>query len=357
MSIELATQKEKKQFLKTLYERAHENRHPYSVMFELTYKCNFRCPHCYLPGGHQTKEELSTKQLFSILGQLKEMGVYRIGFTGGEVLLREDIFDILGYARHSGFWVGLLTNGYLIDEKAASKLKKIGIDKVDITFNAMSPKLFDQLTGIKGAFDKVKRAVHFLKKERVQLMLKSTAMNINKEEIPLVSKFARDVGVIYTMDSEILPCKDHNEQWVEQFSISTAEYERLRRIVYPEMFTGNRPVSKPKKKRGKMFRCGVGMTSFSVNPYGEMNFCLEIDYPRYDILKEGVKTCWEKIKREIDAMNSRKDFICKGCDLFEYCGWCPGRSYIEGKGFNQCSQFFKQRAVEQREFQSARKKR
>ncbi|MCX5751847.1 MAG: radical SAM protein [Candidatus Saganbacteria bacterium] len=355
MAIKLANKKEKKRFLKTLYERSRENRHPHSIMFELTYKCNFCCPHCYLPGGHQAKKELSTKQVFSILDQLRQMGVYHIGFTGGEALLRKDIFEILGYASCSGFRVGLLTNGYLIDEKAASKLKKIGVDRVDITFNAMSPKIFDTLTGVKGSFDKVKKAVHFLKKKKVDFVLKSTTMNINKEEIPLVSKFARELGVIYTIDGEILPCRDHNEQWVEQFSIAAEEHERLRRIVHPEMFTGNRPASKSHKVRGKMFNCGVGVNSFSITPYGQMNFCLEIGYPKHDILKEGVRSCWEKIKKEVDAMNRRKDFVCKDCDLFELCGWCPGRSYIEGNGFNACSEFFKHRA-EERKAKERRKK-
>jgi radical SAM protein with 4Fe4S-binding SPASM domain len=171
-------------------------------------------------------------------------------------------------------------------------------------------------------------------------------MNLNRDDIPKISKYCRELGVIYLIDGEILPCRDHDEQWVKEYSISAAEHERLRRIVYPEMFTGNRPMSRSRKVRGKMFNCGVGLTSFSIDPYGQMNFCLEIDYPRYNILSEGAANCWEKIKEEIDELNRRKDFVCRDCDLFDYCGWCPGRSYIEGNGFNACSDFFKKRALE-----------
>jgi len=98
MTIQITDRKESKGFLKGIRKCAAERRNPFSVMFELTYECNFDCIHCYVRGSRKEKRELNTKEVFSVLDELKKMGIFRIGFTGGEPLLRKDIFDILDYA-------------------------------------------------------------------------------------------------------------------------------------------------------------------------------------------------------------------------------------------------------------------
>ncbi|MCK4307999.1 radical SAM protein [candidate division WOR-3 bacterium] len=348
MTISVATKKEKKEFFKTIIKRAEKKRNPFSIMFELTYRCNFRCPHCYIQGSHKDKKELNTKKIFSILDQLKDMEVYNIGFTGGEPLIREDIFDILSYGNRCGFKFDILSNGYLIDERIADRLGEVNVNKVDITFNAITPQVFDQITQIKGSFKRVKKAIDILKEKGIQTAIKSTCMQINKDEITEVSRFARNLGILYTIDGEILPCRNGCATWVNRYSIDSREYEDLRRKVYPEMFRdeGKRVKTKSRRRRDRMFYCGVGITSFSIDPYGKMNFCLEIDYPRCNILSEGVKTCWEKLKKEVDRLNKTKDFVCRDCDLLKDCGWCPGRSFIETGSFNNCSEYFRKRALE-----------
>ena len=348
MAVKLAAEKEKKSFFKTLNDRAAANRNPFSIMFELTYRCNLKCVHCYLPGSRIEKEELNTEQVLKILDQLRDIGVYRIAFTGGEALLRKDIFEILEYSSKCGFETGLLSNGYLIDEKTAKKLKKANVYKVDITFNAMNPDIFDKITRVKGSFVKVKNAVELLLENGVTVTLKATCMKINKDEIPKISRFARDLNIIFLMDSEILPCRNNDTTYVDKYSVSVKEHEELRRRVYPEMFSGNRPQSKRPKSRNKLFNCGVGINSFSIDPCGRMNFCLEIDYPGYNILSKGAENCWEELKKEVDKLNGIENKVCKNCDLFDYCGWCAGRSYIEGKEFNKCSEYFRKRAIDRK---------
>lgn len=349
MTIKQATEKEKKKFFKTLHGRTTANRTPFSVMFELTYQCNLKCFHCYLPGSRQEKAELSTRQVLAILDQLKTLGVYRVAFTGGEALVRKDIFEILGYAAKCGFEVGLLSNGYLINEQMAKELKRANVYQIDITFNAMSPAIFDNITQIRGSFARVKRGVELLLENGIEVVLKATCMKINQKEILKVSRFARKLGVILLIDGEILPCRNNDTTFVDQYSISAKEHETLRRKVYPEMFAGNRPVSKPTKSRNKIFNCGVGGNSFSINPLGQMNFCLEINYPGYDIISMGAHNAWGALKKEVDTINRTKNFVCRDCDLFDDCSWCAGRSFIEGKGFNACSEYVKKRVLERRE--------
>ena len=127
------------------------------VMLELTYRCNFKCKHCYIPKSYKKKfrRELNTRQIFSILDQLQELGCLYLGFTGGEPFLRKDIFDILWYAKRKGFQIIIYTNGSLIDKDKARELKCLSPNKVDITIPAMSKDIFERITGLKGSRDKV----------------------------------------------------------------------------------------------------------------------------------------------------------------------------------------------------------
>ncbi|MFH1593478.1 MAG: radical SAM protein [Candidatus Omnitrophota bacterium] len=163
--MKLATKKERKDLFRGMRRKRREKRMPFSIMYELTYRCNFTCPHCYLgPQSEKKKKELGTEGVKRVLDQLKCLGVYRIGFTGGEPLMRKDIFEILDYANRCGFRFGLLTNGYLIDAKTADKLKKINVDKVDITFNSMCPETFAALSGAGDGYEKVLGAITLLLK-------------------------------------------------------------------------------------------------------------------------------------------------------------------------------------------------
>src|SRR5271169_6479398 len=87
-----------------LFKKATRKVFPIKAVFELTYRCNLKCRHCYVAPSavNERGKELDTKQVFTILDQLAGAGCLNIGFTGGEPFLREDIFEILGYAKNKG---------------------------------------------------------------------------------------------------------------------------------------------------------------------------------------------------------------------------------------------------------------
>jgi MoaA/NifB/PqqE/SkfB family radical SAM enzyme len=275
------------------------------------------------------------------------LGVFTIAFTGGEALLRKDMFDILAYAKGRGFRTALFSNGYLIDKDIADKLSRVNVNAVDISFNSLNPDVFAKLTGgVKNALDRVKSAVELLVKYGINVKIKSTGMSLNRDELVSIGKFARSLNIIYNLDTEILPCRNGCSTAVHNYSLSPDESRALHRAVYPEMFCQDgRKVVRPKRRRKRMFNCGVGRNSFSITPYGKMNFCLQIGYPGYDILKLGAKECWESLKNEVDRLNNAQDFVCKSCELIKSCGWCAGRSYMETGELNKCSEYFKNRAT------------
>ena len=164
------------QFYIRIHNAAKDKHLPLRVMFELTYRCNFYCQHCYVPLSYRKiseQKELKTKQVLSLLEQLKDIGCFYLGFTGGEPFIREDIMDILWGARRKGFEVLIYTNGSLIDEKIAEQLADLRPNKVDITIPAMSEVSFEAITQMPGSHKKVFNAIDLLYKKGVNLGFKS----------------------------------------------------------------------------------------------------------------------------------------------------------------------------------------
>jgi MoaA/NifB/PqqE/SkfB family radical SAM enzyme len=245
-----------------------------------------------------------------------------------------------------GFFVGLFSNGYLIGREAAKRLAEVNVDSVNISLNTFDALVFSRLAGKQVSPDRVRDAVGLLVKEGIAVNIKTSVFKFNYNEIVKINKFARSLNVSHSVDTEILPRRSKNLFYARKYSLSADKAILARRLVYPEMFDDKRPVvSRVLRSREKMFSCGAGNTSFSVTPYGKMNICLEIDYPKLDILSKGLEPCWRDIRTTVDRLNSEDGFICKECGLVDYCSWCPGRSFMETGSFNKCSLYCRERAV------------
>src|SRR6202167_2395635 len=103
---------------------------PLSVQLDLTYRCNERCVHCYL--DHHDHGEMATEEIKDLLDQMATAGVFYLTFSGGEIMMRRDFFEILQHARLRTFCIKLKTNGVLIGENEADRLKALGVESVQI---------------------------------------------------------------------------------------------------------------------------------------------------------------------------------------------------------------------------------
>ncbi len=133
------------------------------VVWNLTRSCNLQCLHCY-SDSHARKYsgELTTEEAKAVLDDLAEFKVPAILFSGGEPLVRPDIFDLARYARSKKISIVLSTNGTLIDEKMAKRIKETGFSYVGVSLDGIGP-VHDHFRGMPGTFDKVVRAFRCLK--------------------------------------------------------------------------------------------------------------------------------------------------------------------------------------------------
>lgn len=154
------------------------------VVWNITRACNLKCVHCYNDSGSEkANDELSTKETKAVLGDLAQFGVPSVLFSGGEPLMRSDLFELIDYAVKKGLRTVISTNGTLITKDVAKKIKQHKVSYVGISLDGIG-KVNDEFRGVAGAFDKAVRGVKNCQDAggRVGLRLTLTRRNIEDLE-------------------------------------------------------------------------------------------------------------------------------------------------------------------------------
>ena len=165
------------------------------VIWNLIRRCNLTCKHCYsISADIDFKGELSTNEVFTVMDDLKSFGVPVLILSGGEPLLRPDIFDISRRAKAMGFYVGLSSNGTLIDEHNIDAIADIGYDYVGISIDG-NKKTHDLFRRKDGAFDASMRGIRLCRERDIKVGLRFTMTEDNATELPDMLQLMADEGV------------------------------------------------------------------------------------------------------------------------------------------------------------------
>lgn len=165
------------------------------VIWNLIRRCNLLCKHCYsISGDVDFPGELSREEVFEVMDDLKAFRVPVLILSGGEPLLRPDIFDISRRAKDFGFYVGLSSNGTLIDEANIGRIRDIGYDYVGISLDGLG-ETHDRFRGRDGAFDQSLAAVRLCRERRIKVGLRFTMTLDNARQLPALLDLAEAEGV------------------------------------------------------------------------------------------------------------------------------------------------------------------
>jgi radical SAM protein with 4Fe4S-binding SPASM domain len=169
----------------------------YSVSWNLTRRCNLECAHCYLSAhaGAEAGGELDTDECRRVIDQIAEVNpsVFLI-LTGGEPLLRRDIFDLAGYAAERRFTVVLGTNGVLLREREARLMRQHGVLGASISLDSTDAGKHDQFRRLPGAWDRAVRATRVLQDEGLDFSLHMSVTDWNVHDVPAMIDLATALG-------------------------------------------------------------------------------------------------------------------------------------------------------------------
>jgi heme d1 biosynthesis radical SAM protein NirJ len=165
------------------------------VIWNLIRRCNLTCKHCYATSANiDFAGELDTEEVFAVMQDLKSFGVSVLILSGGEPLMRPDIFEISRHARELGFYVGLSSNGTLINEDNISDIISVGYDYVGISIDGMR-ETHDRFRRKEGAFDESIRGIRLCHEAGLKVGLRFTLTQDNASDLPDLLQLMADEEV------------------------------------------------------------------------------------------------------------------------------------------------------------------
>jgi len=285
---------------------------PISVNYAITYKCNQNCDYCGIYEKNSLKKsdfesEMNSSQIFSMIDQLKNMGMVRLGITGGESLLREDLGDVIRYSKNKGVMTTLVSNGYLVPKKIK------GISDLDILFLSLDGKEFfnDKHRG-KGSFKKVVKALQVAKKYGIRTVILSSLKKGSDNNIDFLVDFAEKNNTYVAFQilsyphlttkqrNGLIPSKEEHKNIIKRI----IETKKKSKVIINSSASLNYLLNEwPEHKN---LKCWGGRAFCTIDPWGYVFPCYikqKIDGPLNGI-EVGFKKAFENIpKFECDRCN------------------------------------------------------
>jgi len=312
-------------------ERALQLSVPLSVQLDLTYRCNERCVHCYL--DHDDHGEMTTAEIKHLLGDMADAGVFILTFSGGEIFLRKDFFELLECARELTFCVKLKTNAVLIREREAARLRDLGVESIQVSIYSHRPEVHDAVTKIPGSLRRSLDAIRFLKSHGLKLVIANVLMTENMHDYHGVRALADELGVDCTLDPTVTPMMNGDRSVLKL----NAGEDALRRLFRDERFVGNAQEfcalpSPPDENSLQSVPCSAGHTACYVSPYGDVYPCVQFPLPCGNVRRQKFVDIWRNSEqlREVRSIRLKDMPGCSKCVHGSTCPRCPGLAFMEG---------------------------
>jgi radical SAM protein with 4Fe4S-binding SPASM domain len=326
--------------LEKVVRRAARERLPVGGAFDLTYRCNYRCLHCY--AGHLTAQprsgaaELATEQVVGLLHAAADAGCLLLLLSGGEPLLREDFVDIYVAARRLGLVVTVFTNAGLVADDHLDVFEEYPPHLVEVSIYGASEATYERITGVAGSFRRTHLGIERLLERGVRVGLKTMILRDNVDEVAAMGEFADSLDVRFRVDPLVAPRLNgdlgplaHRVDAEVAVGIELASDRRRGKLA--EFLEEYGPVvdGESEGSKSRLFRCGAGLSSFHVDPQGVMRPCLMGTAYGFSTAVSGFDGAWAAVKAAVDAAVWEGTGGCRDCGDVLLCGYCPGLFALE----------------------------
>lgn len=332
------------------------------IFWETTRACNLECPHCRASAQNKrSADELTTDEAKRFIKEAASFAKPIIVFSGGEALLRDDIYELIRCADESGLKPTLATNASLITKDIAGQLKQSGVKMIAVSVYGASAAVHDNFCGKKGAFGKTLAGIKRIKDAGLPLQINTTITRRNLEEIEKIGRFALEQGAVSYHIFFLVPVG--RGKAIEGDEITPEEYETAFNRLYdfksnsslhikatcaPHYYRVARqreaearscsdcvPVVRNagREQHRSAFHemtkgCLAGQGVCFVSYKGEVFGCGYLPVKAGDLRKDDFKTIWLesgifKTLRDDSKLKGR----CGICEFKKVCGGCRARAY------------------------------
>jgi heme b synthase len=319
------------------------------IAWEVTRSCNLNCLHCRAAAERGPYEgELSTGECFRFIDEVAAFSKPVLILTGGEPLLREDIFEIASYGTHKGLRTVMAVNGTLLNPEKATAAKQAGIQRVSISLDGATPESHDRFRGVVGAFAGALEGIRFLKETGLAFQINTTVTKGNLGEIEDILQLAIQLGAaahhIFLLvptgrgkelaGEEVAP--EAYEQTLEWFAKQDSHVPlQLKATCAPQYYriVHQHGGSKDLKGQGEDLHtftrgCLGGISFGFLSHHGDVQPCGYLEIIAGNIRERPFQEIWEEAEvfqqlRDVNNLQGK----CGVCEYRMVCGGCRARAY------------------------------
>jgi radical SAM protein with 4Fe4S-binding SPASM domain len=322
---------------------------PDHPVWEMTTACNLNCVHCHTTGGAPRSDELTTAEGKDLLNELTQVKNFRMmAFTGGELLMRPDLFELLAFSKSLGFMNTIATNATLIDDDIAQRMRDYGVVIAAVSLDGFTAETHDRIRGLPGSFEKAVQGMRALTRAGILLHVNITAMQYNVTQMErlmaLVDDLKTGILLIYQLvpvgrgrviDDAVLD-KDANK-WLIKF-MARAQRETnaiMEPVAGPQYWpfllkrahvSGGAPLWLAEKV---FHGCAAGRGFVYIKPDGAVWPCPFIELSCGNIRERSFGEIWRK-SEILNQLRDRERSLkgqCGECEYRRLCGGCRGRAW------------------------------
>jgi AdoMet-dependent heme synthase len=331
---------------------------PYVISWNLTYRCNLACEHCYLDAGPKPlvgtenfadRSELGTEECFRVIDDIAGFAPECLTIlTGGEPLLRRDILEIVRRAAERGLWVVVGTNGVRITENVAQRLAEAGARGLSLSLDALDPDHHDRFRMVRGAWQNTVEGAEILNRTGLPFIVQTTAGSHNLGELEAIADFAHDRLAAKVWNLYFLVPTGRG-QFVSD--ITAAQYDEVLASLYriqrkydrrmlvnakcaPHYIktvlehAGAETDPKIRTYSGGAGGCPAGTHYMGIRPNGDVTPCPYLPVFAGNLRRSPLADLWTSSElftgiRRRSALGGR----CGACEMNGHCGGCRARAY------------------------------
>ena len=314
------------------------------VSWMTTNQCNLTCSHCYQDAGEAKEAELTTQEGKELIDGIARAGFKIMIFSGGEPLMRPDIYELVSYAASKGLRPVFGTNGMLITEEVAQRLKEAGAMAMGISLDSLDEEKHNTFRGNPEAYARTIEGMKNCRKVGLPFQIHTTIMDWNKEEICDIIDFAVEMGAIAEYIFFLIPVG--RGVFIEKNAVEVMEYENLLRTIMEkqkEVPISIKPTCAPQFTRvakqvgvdinDRFSRgCLAGLTYCIISPTGKVRPCAYMVEEAGDVHETAFDEIWNSSPVFETLRTQDYQGSCGKCGYKDICGGCRARAayYQEG---------------------------
>jgi AdoMet-dependent heme synthase len=322
------------------------------IAWEVTRNCNLNCIHCRASadfGPHPG--ELSWKECSRLIDDIASFSKPVVILTGGEPLLRNDIFAIAAYGNKRGLRMVMAVNGTLLDPENIKKMKTAGIQRISVSLDGATPETHDEFRRVKGSFAGAIKGIEHAKTEALEFQINTTITSQNLKEISEIHELAKRLGAKAHHIFVLVPT-GRGKQIEKEQKVSPEEYEKVLRWFYEQedkAFLQLKATCAPqyyrmrKELRGehpkdfvhesspldtKTRGCLGGVGFCFISHVGQVSPCGYLELDCGNVRINSLHEIWSHSPTFVELRDFEKyEGKCGSCKFVRICGGCRARAF------------------------------